>query len=64
MGTDDRDADGISRHWSDPRGATARAGAVDGERRRELRRRVDEGFYLTPRLTWEVARRIAARGDA
>lgn len=45
--------------------ATSRADADDmpvdlGARRRvELRRRVDEGYYLTPRLTWEVARRIA-----
>lgn len=49
----------MSRDWR----GTRRDGDAVAERREELRRRVDEGYYLTPRVAWEVAWRIVASGD-
>lgn len=37
--------------------------ALRPDRRDELRRRVDDGYYLAPAVTWEVARRMVASGD-
>lgn len=58
MNADDAETNATERGRRGP--AAAR---VEAERRAALRRRVEEGYYLTPRMTWELARRLVARGD-
>ena len=57
MSADDEETGAAARGRGDSRAAPRHA------RREELRRRVDEGYYLTPRMAWEVAKRIAAHGE-
>lgn len=58
MRAEDKRPDAVVRHHGDSAVACTRARDRD-----ELRRRVDEGYYLTPCMSWEVAKRIAERGD-
>ncbi len=57
MRTDDDEARAAAHRIAEPAAEDSRAPT-----REELRRRVAEGYYLTPRVTWEVAKRIVELG--
>ena len=48
---------------SSRRAVPARVGALSAERTAQIRRRVADGYYATPAMIAELARRIIASGE-